>query len=258
MPHLSLLWRKHRHIAPPGTLGVATSSYSSGKCGVKGAQATNRALFFDSFTFLSTGDSNWDYKLVGWTGEFEIAATNNNEGTSMIAVPLNKASAPIPISSHQRAPVPQDSAALKYPEINRRRLEKQLEHDHGGRVVGQNQRFGAPDAYASIFAVVLWGSKALYADLSGSQNTRPGLARLPAGTPNPAVRRPTKVTHHLESHSKYRTRPPLLVGRHRCHLRLAHLTRRTPSHFIPPPKISQHPDSRPPDFRPPRHADPAP
>jgi hypothetical protein len=40
MPDLSLLWRKHRHIAPPGTLGVAASSYSSGKCGVKGTQAT--------------------------------------------------------------------------------------------------------------------------------------------------------------------------------------------------------------------------
>jgi hypothetical protein len=40
MPDLSLLWRKHRHIAPPGTLGVATSSYSSGKCSVKGTQAT--------------------------------------------------------------------------------------------------------------------------------------------------------------------------------------------------------------------------
>jgi len=39
MPDLSLLWRKHRHIAPPGTLGVATSSYNSGKCGVNITQA---------------------------------------------------------------------------------------------------------------------------------------------------------------------------------------------------------------------------
>jgi len=35
MPDLSRLWRKHRHIAPPGTLGVAASSYSFGKCGVQ-------------------------------------------------------------------------------------------------------------------------------------------------------------------------------------------------------------------------------
>ena len=46
MPELSLLWRKYRHIAPPGTLGVATSSYNSGKCGVKGTQATYCALVF--------------------------------------------------------------------------------------------------------------------------------------------------------------------------------------------------------------------
>ena len=40
MPDLSLLWRKDRHIVPPGTLGVATSSYNFGKYGVKGTQAT--------------------------------------------------------------------------------------------------------------------------------------------------------------------------------------------------------------------------
>ena len=115
MPDLSLLWRKHRHIAPPGTLGVATSSYSSGKCGVKGAQAQNRALFFDSSTFLSSEESKWNHTLVGWTGEFDIAATNKNEGTSMNAVPLNKAPTPIPISSHHQAPVPGDFAEIKLP-----------------------------------------------------------------------------------------------------------------------------------------------
>jgi hypothetical protein len=31
MPDFSRLWRKHRHIAPPGTLGLAASSYSSSK-----------------------------------------------------------------------------------------------------------------------------------------------------------------------------------------------------------------------------------
>ena len=182
MPDLSLLWRKHRHIAPPGTLGVATSSYSSGKCGVKGTQATDRALFFDSFTLISSEESEWNHTLVGWTGEFYIATTNNNEGTSMNAVPLNKASAPIPISSHHNAPVPKDSVAIKSLEADRRHLEKQLGHDHGGRnqpvwlsdeidgegiahfVAEEDQRFGAPDTYAFISAVVLWGSKALYAN----------------------------------------------------------------------------------------------
>ena len=217
MPDLSLLWRKHRHIAPPGTLGVATSSYSSGKCGVKGAQAQNRALFFDSSTFLSSEESKWNHTLVGWTGESEVTATNNDEGISMNAVPLTKASAPISISPHHKAPVPQGFTAVRYPEADQRRSEKQLEHEHGGRAIGHNQRFGAPDAYAFIFAVVLWGSKALYANLSGSRNTGPGLARLPAGTLNPVVRRPTKVAHHLEPHPTYYTRPPLLVDRHRCH-----------------------------------------
>jgi hypothetical protein len=63
-----------------------------------------------------------------------------------------------------------DSREIKVPEADRRRLEKQLEHDHGGTplwlydeidsesaahfMVRQLQRFGAPDAYAFISAVV--------------------------------------------------------------------------------------------------------
>jgi trehalose 6-phosphate synthase/phosphatase len=92
------------------------------------------SALFDSFAFLASEESKWSHTLVGWTGEFEVAAPDNNQGTSMNAVPLNKASAPIPISSHHKAPVPNDSAEIKVPEVDRRRLEKQLEHDHGGRV----------------------------------------------------------------------------------------------------------------------------
>ena len=94
------------------------------------------SALFDSFAFLASEESKWKHTLVGWTGEFDVAATKNtnNEGTSLNAVPLNKASAPIPIDSHHKAPVPNDSAEIKVPEADRRRLEKQLEHDHGGRV----------------------------------------------------------------------------------------------------------------------------
>ena len=213
MPDLSLLWRKHRHIAPPGTLGVATSSYISGKCGVKGTQATYCALvfvappvspfhgLFDSLAFLSSEESKWNHTLV---------AAN-------------------------------DSAEIKVPEADRRRLEKQLEHDHGGRVqpvwlsdetdnegvahfvVGQLQRFGAPDEYGFISAVVLWGSKALHANLSGSRNTRPSLVCLCAATTLPAIRCPTSVALNI---------PPSDTTPHYCKQRKPTDTRPTTARVV--------------------------
>ncbi|KAM0719150.1 hypothetical protein Q7P37_005055 [Cladosporium fusiforme] len=92
------------------------------------------SALFDSFSFLASEESKWNHTLVGWTGEFEMAATTNIEGTSMNAIPLNKASAPIPIDAHHKPPQPNESAEIKVPEADRRRLEKQLESDHGGRV----------------------------------------------------------------------------------------------------------------------------
>lgn len=92
------------------------------------------SALFDSFSFLSSEESKWHHTLVGWTGEFDVATTSKNEGTSLNAVPLNKASAPIPVDSHHKPPVPHDNAEIKVPEVDRRRLEKQLENDHGGRV----------------------------------------------------------------------------------------------------------------------------
>ena len=191
MPDLSLLWRKHRHIAPPGTLGVATSSFNSGECGVKGTQATYCALVFVT--------------------PYPPPPARHSQRTAPQATRLAQPN----YQCDSLLMGTNDSAEIEVPEADRRRLEKQLEHDHGGRVqpvwlsdetdsegvahfvVGQLQRFGAPDAYAFISAVVLWGSKALHAYLSGSRNTRPSLACLRAATTLPAVRRPTSVALNI-------------------------------------------------------------
>lgn len=214
MPDLSLLWREHRHIAPSGTLGVATSSYNSGKCGLKGTQATYCALVFMTPPF-----SNFH-------GLFDSLAFLSSD----------------------------DPAEIKVPETDRRHSEKQLEHDHGGRVqpvrlsdeidsegvayfmVRQLQRFGASDAYASISAVVLWGSKALHGYSSGSRNIGPSLACLPAATTLPAVRRPTSVARNLRhpQHNTTRLPPPLFTARSHPPLRAHHShltqTRSRPAH----------------------------
>ena len=155
MPILSRLWRKHRHIAPPGTLGVATSSFNSGKCGVKGTQATYCALVFVT--------------------PYPPPPARHSQRTAPQATRLAQPN----YQCDSLLMGTNDSAEIEVPETDRRRLEKQLEHDHGGRVqpvwlsdetdsegvahlvIGQLQRFGAPDAYAFITGVVLWGPKAL-------------------------------------------------------------------------------------------------
>ncbi|GAB7365973.1 hypothetical protein MBLNU230_g7301t1 [Neophaeotheca triangularis] len=97
------------------------------------------SALFDSFSYLSSPESPWQHTLVGWTGEVEKAASSGVEttvnGSSMDAIPLNKASAPIPIDSHTKPKQPSDDAAeLHITRDDRDALEAQLSRDHGGRV----------------------------------------------------------------------------------------------------------------------------
>ncbi|KAF2772607.1 hypothetical protein EJ03DRAFT_266456 [Teratosphaeria nubilosa] len=96
------------------------------------------SALFDSFSYLASSASPWNHTLVGWTGEIERTAANPSAGhqnnSSLHANPLNKESAPIPVGG-QKPPEPtSEQTEIRVPTEDRKRLEKQLERDHGGRV----------------------------------------------------------------------------------------------------------------------------
>lgn len=81
--------------------------------------------------------------MVGWTGEIRIApdaqpvlgdAATGANGTTGTA-PLNKASAPIPVDASSKPPQPTNVEGISIDREHRVRLEKQLERDHGGKIV---------------------------------------------------------------------------------------------------------------------------
>lgn len=98
------------------------------------------SALFDSFSYLSSAESSWSHTLVGWTGEIDKALprnatmVNGAANSSVNARPLNKASAPIPVDAKQKPSNPNEPKELHIPAQDRRKLEKQLERDHGGRV----------------------------------------------------------------------------------------------------------------------------
>lgn len=90
------------------------------------------SALFDSFAYLASAASPWNHTLVGWTGEISQAKTAE---ALAVQPPLNKAAAPIPVDSKKPAPVPQQSTDIRIGPDDRARLEKQLERDHGGKIV---------------------------------------------------------------------------------------------------------------------------
>ncbi|KAF2083233.1 glycosyltransferase family 20 protein, partial [Saccharata proteae CBS 121410] len=97
------------------------------------------SALFDSFSYLASSSSPWNHTLVGWTGEIKPTtdaqpafggATNSTASESM-----NKASAPIPVDGNKPPPQPAHVDGLKIDREHRLRLEKQLERDHGGKIV---------------------------------------------------------------------------------------------------------------------------
>lgn len=97
------------------------------------------SALFDSFSYLSSAESPWNHTLVGWTGEIDKAAEynaaiiNGATNSAVNAHPVNKASAPIPVNGSKPA-MPNEQIELRVPPDDRKRLERQLERDHGGRV----------------------------------------------------------------------------------------------------------------------------
>jgi len=103
--------------------------YSKGKDWELNPRRGTSALF-DSFSYLASSSSPWNHTLVGWTGELEEVAS------AKAAKPaFNKASAPVPIDGKTLPQHNPADHALHIGREDRDRLEKQLERDHGGKIV---------------------------------------------------------------------------------------------------------------------------
>lgn len=90
------------------------------------------SALFDSFSYLASSSSPWNHTLVGWTGEIKTAKSS---ATLAVQPPINKAAAPIPVDPKQPIPEPQQPLDIRVGREDRERLEKQLERDHGGKIV---------------------------------------------------------------------------------------------------------------------------
>ncbi|MCJ1352593.1 MAG: threalose-6-phosphate phosphatase [Icmadophila ericetorum] len=108
------------------------------------------SALFDAFSHLSDPQTPWNHTLVGWTGEIkytdELPVTqfrsSSRGSTSSLSyskhanVPLNKASAPIPVDGVNTDPAPQPQGdGMRISKADRERLEKQLFRDRVGKVV---------------------------------------------------------------------------------------------------------------------------
>lgn len=88
------------------------------------------SALFDSFSYLASSSSPWNHTLVGWTGEL-----TNATAAASVEVPVNRAAAPIPVDPKKPPPAPQQPVGIRIGREDRERLEKQLERDHGGKIV---------------------------------------------------------------------------------------------------------------------------
>jgi trehalose 6-phosphate synthase/phosphatase len=91
------------------------------------------SALFDSFSYLASSSSPWNHTLVGWTGEIANAKAAAVEAP--IQPTINKAAAPIPVDPKKPAPQQQQPSSIRVGREDRERLEKQLERDHGGKIV---------------------------------------------------------------------------------------------------------------------------
>jgi len=92
----------------------------------------------DSFSYLASPSSPWAHTLLGWTGEIRLLpsafpglALNNGSVDNFAS--LSKASAPISVDGrHQHEAT---TEGLRIRRSDRDGLERQLEREHGGKIV---------------------------------------------------------------------------------------------------------------------------
>lgn len=94
------------------------------------------SALFDSFSYLASAASPWNHTLVGWTGEIRELPEPADPSIPMgVQSQPNKAAAPIPVDAKAAPPQAAQAEGLRIGREDRERLEKQLERDHGGKVV---------------------------------------------------------------------------------------------------------------------------
>lgn len=96
---------------------------------------------FESFSYLASEKSQWRHTLVGWPGEIDRIRERGSKAwkvtaaaTSMDTAPLNKASAPIPVSAREASVLLHEATEIRIPATDRQKLKKQVEQKHGGKV----------------------------------------------------------------------------------------------------------------------------
>ncbi|ORY13239.1 alpha,alpha-trehalose-phosphate synthase-like protein subunit Tps2 [Clohesyomyces aquaticus] len=90
------------------------------------------SALFDSFSYLASASSPWNHVLVGWTGEIREPPS---AAATAAPTQVNKAAAPIPVDARAVPPSPPQAGGMRIGREDRERLEKQLERDHGGKIV---------------------------------------------------------------------------------------------------------------------------
>ncbi|KAB2580055.1 Trehalose-phosphatase [Lasiodiplodia theobromae] len=126
------------HVISATTCVPYSIAYSPGNDWELRSRRGTSALF-DSFSYLASASSPWNHTLVGWTGEIKVAPNaqpipGDTAAGPNASTPLNKASAPIPVDADAKPQQPAQEG-ISVDREHRLRLEKQLERDHGGRIV---------------------------------------------------------------------------------------------------------------------------
>ena len=113
------------------------------------------SALFDNFSHLSSPRTPWKHTLVGWTGEvrpvIDAASPMQTPGdlerpvsgsasirsgkSRHFSIPLNKASAPIPVDQTKKAQSNPFVDGLTISKSDRNRLERRLESDPNGKVL---------------------------------------------------------------------------------------------------------------------------
>jgi trehalose 6-phosphate synthase/phosphatase len=88
---------------------------------------------YDSLSYLASSSSTWNHTLIGWTGE--ITRTPDSSAGNAIMMPMNKLSEPVVMPGMAKPTFIDPNEAIKVTKADRQRLERQLERDHGGRIV---------------------------------------------------------------------------------------------------------------------------
>ena len=91
------------------------------------------SALFDSLSYLASSSSSWNHTLVGWTGE--IMKLPDASLGNPVMMPLNKLSEPVHVPGMDKPAYVNPKDPIRISKSDRQRLEKQLERDHGGRIV---------------------------------------------------------------------------------------------------------------------------